>query len=85
MQPTLVLDSKTKKYVLVAAGAGASTLLATQQAEAAVPADVTSAVTDITATMAALGGLAISALAVVLVPFGISYALKFGKRVMAKG
>lgn len=75
-------DSKTKALSIVAAGT-AATFVAQTQADAAD--DVASAVTSITGTMTALAGLASAALAVVLVPFGISYALKFAKRVMSRG
>lgn len=84
MNYELKLDPKTGLYVLGAAAA--ATVLASTEAQAqTAPTDVTSAVTSISATMSALGGLAAAALAVVLVPFGISYALKFAKRVMSKG
>ena len=80
-----VSSSKNGKILLVSSVAGLGLLATAAPSHAAAPADVTAAVTDITSTMTALGGLAAAALAVVLVPLGIKYGLGFAKQVMSKG
>lgn len=53
-------------------------------ADATAPTDVTSAVDQTTATVKALSPIALSAVAVALVPFGAGMALSFVHKVMSK-
>jgi len=76
---------KNGKILLVSSAAGLGLLATAAPSHAETPANVTSAVTDITSTMTALGSLAVSALGVVLIPLGIKYGLGFAKQVMSKG
>ena len=58
--------------------------LAADGAGGSVPQDVTDAVSETTATVKALSPIALSAIAVALVPFGAGMALSFVHKVMSK-
>lgn len=53
-------------------------------ADGDVPADVTNSVNETTATVKALGPIALAAISVALVPFGAGMALSFVHKVMSK-
>lgn len=70
---------------LIAGVAGTSVLANTNASQAAVPSDVTSAVTDINGTFGAISGVAAAAMAVALTVLGIWFGIGYGKKIMSKG
>lgn len=77
-----VAQDKVNLALLAGLGAGGATLAAASGAHAAVPADVTTAVTNVEDTAGALGGLALGILAVVLTVIGIRMAIRYGSIIM---
>lgn len=80
----LTTDDKKRITLVAASGAGSLALSSTQVQAQTAPTEVTTAVSTINATLVALGGLAVTALGVVLIPMGIRYALKYAKQVASK-
>lgn len=66
-----------------ASAAGLSLISVPAYAVGTVPADVQTAVDNTTATIGALGPIALAAISVALVPFGAGMALKFVRGVMS--
>jgi len=73
---TLEDQKRNAKILGLGLGAGALTLAVTEQ-----PAEAS--VADVAAEVASLAGLAAAALAVALVPFGLFFAFKIVRKVMA--
>jgi hypothetical protein len=78
------IDSKIA-LGLITGAAGVSVLANTTASQAAVPSDVTSAVSDINGTFGALSGVAGAAMAVALTVLGIWFGIGYGKKIMSKG
>ncbi len=96
MSQTSQIDEKTnfsnlaKAGLIASAGLGSLALsptatIAQTAGTGTTPANVDTAVGDITATMTSLGTLAGSALVLALGVVGISMAIGYGKKIMAKG
>jgi hypothetical protein len=76
--------SRFSPFIIAPVLAGSVLLFSyTPPASAAVPTDVTTAVTDTTDVVKALGPIALAAVSVSLIPFGAGMALKFVKSVMS--
>ena len=69
----------------VITGAAGISALSNTSASAAVPADVTTAVSDINGTFGAISGVAAAAMAVALTVLGIWFGIGYGKKIMSKG
>jgi hypothetical protein len=70
---------------LITGVSGVSVLANTTASQAAVPSDVTTAVTDINGTFGAISGVAAAAMAVALTVLGIWFGIGYGKKIMSKG
>jgi hypothetical protein len=73
--------SQADKVALGVAGLAATAMVTTQPARA----DLSTAVTQVNAAMEMLDGIAQTGVGIVIVPFGISFALKIAGHVLRAG